>query len=68
MLADRGGADSMLGAGAAPVRVPTFIDDVICAMRQMGASHLTGKRLYADKSTDMSIEGVFSHSLVPAAA
>ena len=36
LLVDRGGVDSMLGAGAAPVRVPTFIDEVISAMRQMG--------------------------------
>lgn len=35
-LVDRHGTDSMLGAGPGSVRVPTFIDDVITAMKQMG--------------------------------
>ncbi|KAJ2915449.1 hypothetical protein MD484_g4942, partial [Candolleomyces efflorescens] len=43
LLVEREGADSMLGAARAPIRVPSFIDDVISAMRTM----------------DMSIEGIF---------
>lgn len=33
---EREGADSVLGASRATLRVPSFIDDVISAMRQMG--------------------------------
>lgn len=36
ILVDREGADSNLGASRATLRVPSFIDDVISAMRQMG--------------------------------
>ena len=36
LLVEREGADSMLGAARAPIRVPSFIDDVISAMRTMG--------------------------------
>jgi len=43
VLVDRNGADSMHGAGAECVRIPSFVDDVVVAMRQM----------------DMSIEGIF---------
>ncbi|KAI5121611.1 hypothetical protein M0805_001143 [Coniferiporia weirii] len=43
ILVEREGADSMLGASRVTLRVPSFIDDVISAMRQM----------------DMSIEGIF---------
>lgn len=43
LLAEREGADSMLGAARVTIRVPSFIDDVISAMRTM----------------DMSIEGIF---------
>ncbi|KAI8581312.1 hypothetical protein K450DRAFT_232442 [Umbelopsis ramanniana AG] len=42
-LVERNGADSIIGAGPSPVRIPTFIEDSILAMRQM----------------DMSVEGVF---------
>lgn len=35
-LVERGGVESMLGAGAAPLRVPTFVDECISAMKQMG--------------------------------
>ena len=38
ILVERSGVDSILGAGSGAVRVPTFIDDVITAMKQMGAS------------------------------
>ncbi|KAG6886221.1 hypothetical protein C0993_010783 [Termitomyces sp. T159_Od127] len=42
-LVQQEGSDSTLGASREPLRVPSFIDDVISAMRQM----------------DMSIEGIF---------
>ncbi|KAF9530355.1 hypothetical protein CPB83DRAFT_763198 [Crepidotus variabilis] len=43
LLVEREGSDSLLGATGATLRVPSFIDDVISAMRQM----------------DMSVEGIF---------
>ncbi|KAL5513234.1 RGA1 [Sanghuangporus vaninii] len=43
ILLEKEAADSMLGASGASLRVPSFIDDVISAMRQM----------------DMSVEGIF---------
>ncbi|KAF6752973.1 LIM domain-containing protein [Ephemerocybe angulata] len=43
LLVEREGADSMLGAARVTIRVPSFIDDVISAMRTM----------------DMSVEGIF---------
>ncbi|KAJ7155522.1 LIM domain-containing protein [Mycena crocata] len=42
-LVEREGSDSLLGATRETMRVPSFIDDVISAMRQM----------------DMSVEGIF---------
>lgn len=36
LLADREGVDSMLGAANIPLRVPSFIDDIVSAMKQMG--------------------------------
>lgn len=36
-LVERQGADSILGVSREPLRVPSFIDDVVSAMRQMGA-------------------------------
>jgi hypothetical protein len=38
LLVEREGSDSHLGATRATLRVPSFIDDVISAMRQMGTS------------------------------
>ncbi|KAH9479568.1 Rho-type GTPase-activating protein 1 [Psilocybe cubensis] len=46
LLVEREGSDSLLGATRATLRVPSFIDDVISAMRQM----------------DMSVEGIFRKS------
>lgn len=43
ILVERSGADSTLGASATHLRVPSFIDDIISAMKQM----------------DVSIEGIF---------
>ncbi|KAI0072681.1 RhoGAP-domain-containing protein [Panus rudis PR-1116 ss-1] len=43
LLVEREGADSLHGASRVPLRVPSFIDDVVSAMRQM----------------DMSVEGIF---------
>lgn len=42
-LVERSGTDSTLGAAATPLRVPTFVDDVVSAMKQM----------------DVSVEGIF---------
>ena len=36
LLVEREGADSFHGASRTPLRVPSFIDDVVSAMRQMG--------------------------------
>ncbi|KAF9005924.1 hypothetical protein BDQ17DRAFT_1352402 [Cyathus striatus] len=43
LLVEREGADSLLGTTAATMRIPSFIDDVISAMKTM----------------DMSVEGIF---------
>ncbi|WFC97303.1 Rho-type GTPase activating protein Rga1 [Malassezia yamatoensis] len=43
ILVERNGADSTLGATPTPMRIPSFVDDVISAMRQM----------------DVSVEGIF---------
>lgn len=43
LLVEREGVDSTLGASRATVRVPTFIEDIVMAMKQM----------------DMSVEGIF---------
>jgi len=37
LLVEREGSDSSHGASRTPLRVPSFIDDVVSAMRQMGA-------------------------------
>lgn len=37
-LVDRAGSDSVLGATAAHLKVPTFLEDIIAAMKQMGQS------------------------------
>ncbi|WFD08158.1 Rho-type GTPase activating protein Rga1 [Malassezia vespertilionis] len=42
-LVERSGADSTLGATPAPMRVPSIVDDIVSAMRQM----------------DVSVEGIF---------
>lgn len=44
VLVERNGADSMHGAGPGSLRVPTFVDDCISAMKQMGASLLLSTR------------------------
>lgn len=36
LLVERAGSDSLLGATRATLRVPSFMDDVVSAMRQMG--------------------------------
>jgi len=42
LLVEREGADSLHGTTRATLRVPSFIDDVVSAMRQMGtASHFS---------------------------
>lgn len=37
-LVEREGVDSTLGVGRGPVRIPSFVDDVITALKQMGES------------------------------
>jgi hypothetical protein len=43
-LVEREGADSTLGVGHGPVRIPSFVDDVITAMKQMGGLSLFHRR------------------------
>ncbi|KAG8682410.1 hypothetical protein FRC08_014981 [Ceratobasidium sp. 394] len=43
LLVEREGVESMLGASRSTVRIPTFIEDLVSAMKQM----------------DMSVEGIF---------
>lgn len=38
VLVERNGADSMHGAGPGSLRVPSFVDDIVSAMKQMGTS------------------------------
>lgn len=40
LLVEREGCDSLHGASRATLRVPSFIDDVVSAMRQMGTCQL----------------------------
>jgi hypothetical protein len=60
---EREGADSLLGATRHTLRVPSFIDDVISSMRQMGQFIWTtvalGTSLMFDLLIDMSVEGIF---------
>lgn len=60
LLVERQGADSILGVSREPLRVPSFIDDVVSAMRQMGgySSPLILKRLII-VLLDLSVEGIF---------
>ena len=59
LLVEREGSDSHLGATRATLRVPSFIDDVISAMRQMGKSKYLPFALVLTLVLDMSIEGIF---------
>lgn len=61
LLVEREGADSLHGASRAPLRVPSFVDDVVSAMRQMGKHCFTWRAFETDfvASTDMSVEGIF---------
>ena len=58
---EREGADSVLGATRETLRVPSFIDDVISAMRQMGSYIMCNaiSRFFDFTFLDMSIEGIF---------
>lgn len=60
LLVEREGADSLLGATRSTLRVPSFIDDVVSAMRQMG-EQCAVSFCYASthSAIDMSIEGIF---------
>lgn len=46
VLVERNGVDSALGAGPGRIRIPSFVDDSISAMRNMGAS-LILRRLHS---------------------
>lgn len=59
LLVEREGSDSHLGATRATLRVPSFIDDVISAMRQMGKSKSLPFAMVLTLVLDMSIEGIF---------
>lgn len=59
LLVEREGSDSHLGATRATLRVPSFIDDVISAMRQMGKPKLLPFAMVLTLVLDMSIEGIF---------
>lgn len=59
LLVEREGSDSHLGATRATLRVPSFIDDVISAMRQMGKSKALSFTMVLTLVLDMSIEGIF---------
>lgn len=59
LLVEREGSDSHLGATRATLRVPSFIDDVISAMRQMGKSKSLLFVMVLTLLLDMSIEGIF---------
>jgi hypothetical protein len=59
LLVEREGSDSHLGATRATLRVPSFIDDVISAMRQMGKSKSSPFAVVLTLFLDMSIEGIF---------
>ena len=48
VLVERNGADSMHGAGPGPLRVPSFVDDCISAMKQMGQCSLSLSRVRTD--------------------
>jgi hypothetical protein len=36
LLVDREGTESVLGATTVPLRIPSFIDDIVSSMKQMG--------------------------------
>jgi hypothetical protein len=63
LLVEREGADSLHGASRTPLRVPSFIDDVVSAMRQMGMSWFSANLLVRGLihfcGVDMSVEGIF---------
>ena len=61
LLVEREGAESLLGASRAAVKIPSFVDDVISAMRQMGKRMCQPdcNILSLILTTDMSVEGIF---------
>jgi hypothetical protein len=58
---EREGSDSLHGATRATLRVPSFIEDVVSAMRQMGMyySHKRNGQMIDSRPSDMSVEGIF---------
>lgn len=61
MLVEKNGVESNLGAGPSRIRIPTFIDDSISAMKRMGKSIKIDNEEDANSSciVDMSVEGIF---------
>lgn len=61
MLVEKNGVESNLGAGPSRIRIPTFIDDSISAMKRMGKSIKLCNEQDANSSciVDMSVEGIF---------
>jgi len=61
LLVDREGTESVLGATPVPLRIPSFIDDIVSSMKQMGRStypiKASANRSFG--SSDMSVEGIF---------
>lgn len=45
LLVEREGSDSLHGASRTPLRVPSFVDDAVSAMRQMGMPWISAKLL-----------------------
>lgn len=61
MLVEKNGVESNLGAGPSRIRIPTFIDDSISAMKRMGKSIKIANEEDANSTciVDMSVEGIF---------
>ena len=50
LLVEREGADSLHGSSRTPLRVPSFLDDVVSAMRQMGTPQFFHSNLWSECS------------------
>ena len=61
LLVDREGTESVLGATPVPLRIPSFIDDIVSSMRQMGGFKISirGRLTAHSVFPDMSVEGIF---------
>ncbi|KAG8735117.1 hypothetical protein FRC10_010969 [Ceratobasidium sp. 414] len=61
LLVEREGVESLLGTSRSTVRIPTFIEDLVSAMKQMGAFQVASSFAFTDwvVALDMSVEGIF---------